>query len=371
MEEELVRDVFISRMKNTILQDTLTFETFAPDEVLKRAIKFEQSKQTTQAFQKSVIGSSSGGQFPGPQIKIKEEPIMAVGNKNQNYRRWNRDQFKKKWKDNKNTKIRTDQKPCTRCGKTFGEGHLKSCPAMGKTCKSCNKQNHYAKRGRSNQMNEITEENSSSEEESNLIHSFDSGDEFEIMAVESRPPLFPSLFDRKGESKNHVVNTKFKYPLCPIQEKGKRIPIHIKEKVRAELSKLLSEGHILKLDKCTSDCFIAPIVITVKKDDSIKLALDAKSINRQLYNNKYQMPNLDELLDGVSQIVTANTIGTLYFTVLDLKYAYSQIRLNAETAKQCNFNIVGGHATGTYRLLTGFDGLANMPAEFQKPWTEH
>ena len=142
---------------------------------------------------------------------------------------------------------------------------------------------------------------------------------------------FPSLFDRKGESKNHVVNTKIKHPLCPIQEKGRRIPIHIQDKVQAELSKLLSEGHITKLDKCTSDCFIAPIVITVKKDDSIKLALDAKPINRQLYKNIYQMPNVDELLDGVSQILTANTVGMLYFTVLDLKYAYSQIKLNAET----------------------------------------
>ena len=43
LEEELVRDLFISRMKNTALQNTLTFETFASDEVLKRAIKFEQS----------------------------------------------------------------------------------------------------------------------------------------------------------------------------------------------------------------------------------------------------------------------------------------------------------------------------------------
>ena len=131
-----------------------------------------------------------------------------------------------------------------------------------------------------------------------------------------------------------MVNTKFKYPLCPIQEKGRKI---LQERVQAE-----SEGHISKLDKCTSDCFIAPIVITVKKDDSIKLALDAKPIKRQLFNIKYQMPNVDELLDGVSQILTANTAGTLYFMVLDLKYAYSQIRLNAETAKQCNFNIVGG-----------------------------
>ena len=124
-----------------------------------------------------------------------------------------------------------------------------------------------------------------------------------------------------------MVNTKLKYPLCPIQEKGRRNPIHIQEKVQAELSKLLSEGHITKLDKCTSD-FIAPIVVTVKKDGSIKLALDAKLINKQLYNNKYQMPNVGGLLDGVSQIVTAKTAGTLYFTVLDLKYAYGQIRPN-------------------------------------------
>ena len=78
------------------------------------------------------------------------------------------------------------------------------------------------------------------------------------------------------------------------------------------------------------------------------------------------MPNFDKFLDGVSQIVTANTKGTLYFSVLDLKYAYSQLKLTAETAKQCNFNIIRGQATGTYRFLTGFYGLADMTAEFQK-----
>ena len=46
-----------------------------------------------------------------------------------------------------------------------------------------------------------------------------------------------------------------------------------------------------------------------------------------------------------------------------MKYAYSQLKLTAETAKQCN---LGGQATGTYRFLTGFYGLADMPAEFQK-----
>ena len=129
---------------------------------------------------------------------------------------------------------------------------------------------------------------------------------------------FKNLFDRQGCSKNHVVSTKFKYPLCPLQEKGRRFPKHLQEKVHEEMEKLLNEVHIKRLDKCTSDCFIAPIVITVKKDDSIKLALDVKPINRQLFKNKYQMPYVDELLDGVSQIVTANANGTLYFSVLDL-----------------------------------------------------
>ena len=114
---------------------------------------------------------------------------------------------------------------------------------------------------------------------------------------------FKNLFERQGISKNHIVSSKFKYPLCPIQEKGRRIPIHIQDKVEKEIEKLLTDGHITKLDKCTSDCFIAPIVITVKKDDSIKLAMDAKPINRQLFKNKYQMPNVDELIDGVSQIL--------------------------------------------------------------------
>ena len=36
------------------------------------------------------------------------------------------------------------------------------------------------------------------------------------------------------------------------------------------------ERDIEKLDKCTSDFFIAPMVKTLKRDDSTKLALDAK-----------------------------------------------------------------------------------------------
>ena len=36
LEKEIVRDLFISKMKNMTLQDTLTFEFLDPEEVLKR-----------------------------------------------------------------------------------------------------------------------------------------------------------------------------------------------------------------------------------------------------------------------------------------------------------------------------------------------
>ncbi len=56
----------------------------------------------------------------------------------------------------------------------------------------------------------------------------------------------------------------------------------------------------------------------------------------------------------------------VWFIMLDVRYAYGQVPLSPETSQQCNFSIVGGQATGTYRFKTGFYGLADMPAEFQQ-----
>ena len=76
---------------------------------------------------------------------------------------------------------------------------------------------------------------------------------------------FSDFFVRQGTSKKHIVRSKVDYPLSPIQEKRRRIPIHIQDTLEKKIEKLLTDGHITKLDKCTSDSFIAPIVLTVKK----------------------------------------------------------------------------------------------------------
>ena len=165
---------------------------------------------------------------------------------------------------------------------------------------------------------------------------------------------YNEVFHRLGRSKNHKVFTSFKSPLIPIQEKGRRVPIHIQTKVGAEIKKLIKEGHLVKLDKCTSDHFVAPVVITAKKGRHGETSNGRKTKDSQIFKNKFQMPNLLELLDSAAQIITTKTEGTVWFTSLDLKYAFSQLPLEESVSKNCNFSIVCGEFTGTYRFKTGF-----------------
>ena len=72
-------------------------------------------------------------------------------------------------------------------------------------------------------------------------------------------------------------------------------------------------------------------------------------------------------MDSIAQTITQSSDeGEVPFSTKDLRYAYSQLPLDEDTAKQCNFNIIGGKATGTHRFNNGFYGLTDMPAEFQK-----
>ena len=99
-------------------------------------------------------------------------------------------------------------------------------------------------------------------------------------------------------------------------------------------------GHIEKINEIKDDVFIQPTVITVKKDRSVKIALDARALNRAIDKDKYQMPNLENLLDMVAEKLDSEN-GEAWFSSLDMTYAYGQIPLHLLTAKHCNFQIIG------------------------------
>ena len=177
---------------------------------------------------------------------------------------------------------------------------------------------------------------------------------------------FPDLISRIGKSKLHTVRSKFHKDYTPSHQKGRRVPINLLHKVSDEVKKHSDQGHIEKLQECSDKNFISPIVIAVKEDKSFKLALNSKVLNKAIHKNKYQMPNIDSLIDSISQHINdSNQSDNVYFSI-GLKYAYSQLKLHPDTSRHCNFNIICGDSTGTYRFKPGFYGLTDMPAEFQK-----
>ena len=62
--------------------------------------------------------------------------------------------------------------------------------------------------------------------------------------------------------KNHVMRTKFNKEFFPVQQKGRRVPAHLQERVEKELNKLMDHKNIIKLDKKSDRQFFCPIVIT-------------------------------------------------------------------------------------------------------------
>ena len=80
------------------------------------------------------------------------------------------------------------------------------------------------------------------------------------------------------------------------------------------------------------------------------------------------MQSIDHLIDAVALHISERKAspGIYWFLKIDLKYAYSQIPLDESIAKHCNFSILGGRVTGTYRFINGFYGLTDLPAPFQK-----
>ena len=48
---------------------------------------------------------------------------------------------------------------------------------------------------------------------------------------------------------------------------------------------------------CFSDCYYRK-----KKDGSVKLALESGELNKQVHKNKYQMPNIEKLVDAIWEV---------------------------------------------------------------------
>ena len=173
------------------------------------------------------------------------------------------------------------------------------------------------------------------------------------------------LFKNNHTIKDLTIDINLKPDSKPIQQKGRPVPIHIQKTLEQELEKLIKTGHLEKADKTTENCFLSPAVITIKKDKSVKIALDSRKLNEACVKRKSAMPNMEDLISKISAEITKNN-GELWMSKIDLDYAYGQAKLSKEAARHCVFSIIGGDFTGHYRFKKGFYGLSDVPTVFQE-----
>ena len=101
-----------------------------------------------------------------------------------------------------------------------------------------------------------------------------------------------------------------------------------------------------RVKQVDEDCFVSTIVITVKNDISVEIALDSRKLNDSCIKVQPHMPNMEELLNQISVEITKDRTKELRITKLDLDYAYGQMMLSKETSRQCVFAITEGNFSG-------------------------
>ena len=111
---------------------------------------------------------------------------------------------------------------------------------------------------------------------------------------------FKKLFNEIHTVNGIEVKIHLKEDAKLIQQKGRPTPIHLQQSVGKEINKRIKQGHIEKANNIDENCFVSPAVITVKKDKSVKIALDSRKLNELTIKRKAQMPKVEELISRIS-----------------------------------------------------------------------
>ena len=115
---------------------------------------------------------------------------------------------------------------------------------------------------------------------------------------------FPDFFENNETIKDTEIKIQLKPGHYPVKQKARPVPLHLQEDVGKELENLIRTGHLEKINDVDEDCFVSPVVITIKSDKSVKIALDSRKLNDSCIKMRPHMPNMEELLNQISVEIT-------------------------------------------------------------------
>ncbi|CAI7859804.1 unnamed protein product [Closterium sp. NIES-54] len=134
----------------------------------------------------------------------------------------------------------------------------------------------------------------------------------------------------------------------PVRPTYKMSAVELKE-LKKQLEDLLAKDFI----QPSSSPYAYPVLFVRKKDGSLRMCLDYRGLNKITVKNQYPLPRIDELFEQVGE--------ARYFSKLNLRSGYHQVRIQSEDILKTAFQTRYGHYD--FRVLPF--GLTNAPATFQ------